>query len=400
MAKIITDENRIKEFLESRYVETVLPSKEKAEEMLSSGRQLTFYLGIDPTGPDIHLGHTTNLFVLKELFQLGHKIVLLIGDFTAMIGDPTDKEAVRRPLTGKEVKENMRTYLDQVRKILSKDSFETKYNGKWYRKMLTEEWLKLTSLFTQQQMVGRDMFQERIKKDKPISLQEFVYPVLQGYDSVAMEVDGEIGGKDQMFNMMVGRDLVNKILGKEKLVITTRLLENLATGKKIMSKSEGQYISLNDSPQEMFGKTMAMPDSAIVPLLAYATELPDSEVDRAQKKLSAGENPRNLKEELAFELVRMYHGEKEAKKAKDEFRKVFSEGQLPEEIKEYKFSGDSIVIVDLLEGSGTVGSRSEAKRLIDEGAVKVNGKTVSGWDYEVERGDVIKVGPRKFVRAV
>lgn len=211
MVKIVTDENRIKEFLDSRYIEAVFPSKEKAAEMLGSGKQLIFYLGIDPTGPDIHLGHTTNLFVLKKLREAGHKIILLIGDFTATIGDPTDKEAARRPLSEKEIKENMRTYLDQVRKILPKGSFETRYNSEWYKKMSTEEWLGITSLFTQQQMVSRDMFQERIKKDKPISLQEFVYPVLQGYDSVAMDVDGEIGGNDQTFNMLAGRDLLRKL---------------------------------------------------------------------------------------------------------------------------------------------------------------------------------------------
>ena len=200
--------------------------------MMISGKQLVFYLGIDPTGPDIHLGHTTNLFVLKKLWGLGHKIILLIGDFTATIGDPTDKEAARRPLTEKEIKENMKTYLDQIHKILPKRSFETRYNSKWYKKMPVKEWLRITSLFTQQQMVSRDMFQERIKKDRPISLQEFVYPVLQGYDSVVMDVDGEIGGNDQMFNMLIGRDLLRKLKSREKIVIATKLLEDPATGKK------------------------------------------------------------------------------------------------------------------------------------------------------------------------
>lgn len=400
MTQIIADENQIKEFLDSRYIEAVFPSKEKAAEMMISGEQLVFYLGIDPTGPDIHLGHTTNLFVLKKLFQLGHKIILLIGDFTATVGDPTDKEATRRPLTDKEIKENMKTYLDQIHKILPRGSFGTKYNSKWYKQMSVEEWLRITSLFTQQQMVSRDMFQERIKKDRPISLQEFVYPVLQGYDSVAMDVDGEVGGNDQTFNMLVGRDLLRKLKGKEKIVITTKLLEDPATGKKIMNKSEGQYISLNDPAPEIFGKTMAMPDSAIMPLFTFATELPDSKVDNTKRRLDGGENPKNLKEELAFELVQMYHGEKEAIRAREEFEKVFAEGQLPEKIEEFKIGSGSMKLTELLKESGLANSISEAKRLIEQKAVSVNDKVVGSWDYEIKKGDVIKVGPRKFVRAI
>jgi len=403
MGEIISDEKKVEEFLDSRYIEEIFPSKDKAKEMLTLGKRLVFYLGIDPTGPDIHLGHTTNLFVLKKLFQLGHRIILLIGDFTATVGDPTDKEATRKPLTDKEIKENMRTYLDQVYKVLPKGVFEVRYNSRWYKKMSLGEWLRITSFFTQQQMVARDMFQERIKKDKPISLQEFVYPVLQGYDSVAMDIDGEIGGRDQMFNMLIGRDLLRKLKGKEKIVITTKLLEDPVTGRKIMNKSEGQYISLNDLPQDMFGKTMAMPDSVILPLFIFVTELPDSEIDRFKMRLEYGENPRNVKEELAYELVRMYYGEKEAERTRREFNKVFSKKQLPESIKERKISElssslKSISILLALKGFGLASSVSEAKRLIKQKAVSVNGKVVKTWDYEVKSGDIVKVGPRKFIR--
>ncbi len=400
MTKIITDKNKITEFLDSRYIEAVFPSKEKAAELMGAGKQLVFYLGIDPTGPDIHLGHSTNLFILKKLWELSHKIILLIGDFTATVGDPTDKEAARKPLTDKEIKENMKTYLDQAHKILPRGSFEAKYNGKWYKKMSVEEWLRITSLLTQQQMVSRDMFQERIKKDKPISLQEFVYPVLQGYDSVAMDVDGEVGGNDQTFNMLVGRDLLRKLGGKEKIVITTRLLEDPLTGKKIMNKSEGQYISLNDPVPEIFGKTMAMPDSAIVPLFSYTTEVSDEKISEAKSRLEKGENPKAIKEELAYELVRMYHGEKEAEKAKEEFKRVFGQGQLPEKIEEFKMGSDSTKLTELLKESGLASSMSEAKRLIEQKAVSVNDKVVESWDYEIKKGDIIKVGPRKFVRAI
>ena len=395
MVKIVTDENKIMEFLNSRYIETVLPSKEKAAEIMGAGKQLVFYWGIDPTGPDVHLGHTTNAFVMKKLAELGHKIILLIGDFTATIGDPTDKEAARKTLTEKEVKENMKTYLNQIGKILPRGSFEVKHNSKWYNKLHYKDWLKITMKFTQQQMIARDMFQERLKKDKPIGMHELDYPMMQGYDSVVMEVDGEVGGNDQLFNMKVGRDLVKEILGKEKIVITTRLLEDPTTGKKIMNKSEGRYISLNDSSEEMFGKTMAMPDSAIVPMFAYATELSDAKISEVKNRLGSGENPKNLKEELAFELTLMYHGEKEAQKAKDNFESVFSEGKLPEEIREIKFAGK---ITELLKVSGIAGSMSVAKQLIDQKAVSVNDHVVTDCDFGVKMGDIIRVGPRKFLK--
>ncbi|MBI2670283.1 MAG: tyrosine--tRNA ligase [Candidatus Yanofskybacteria bacterium] len=387
--------NKIKEFLSSRYIEAVFPSKERVAEMMIAGKRLVFYWGIDPTGPNVHLGHTTNVFVMKKLAELGHKIILLIGDFTATIGDPTDKEAVRKPLTEKEVKENMKTYLEQIHKILSKGSFEVRYNSKWYSKMFYKDWLKVAMKFTQQQMIARDMFQERLKKDKPIGMHEFDYPMMQGYDSVVMNVDGEVGGNDQTFNMLVGRDLVKDFLGKEKIVIATRLLEDPVTRKKIMNKSEGQYVSLNDSAEEMFGRVMAMPDSAILPLFSYATEVSDSKISEIKKRLEGGENPMTVKKELAFELVKMYHDGKTAEKTKENFEKVFSEGRLPEKMEEFKFSGK---IVELLYASGLAGSMSEAKRLIDQKAVYINGHIVTDWEHDVKSGDIVKVGPRRFLR--
>lgn len=400
MAKVINDKNKINEFLNSRYIEAVFPSKEKAVEMMTSGKRLVFYWGIDPTGPDVHLGHTTNAFVMKKLATLGHKIIMLIGDFTAMIGDPTDKEATRKPLTEKEVKENMKTYIDQIRKILSKDSFEVRYNSKWYNKMLYKDWLKVAMKFTQQQMIARDMFQERLKKEKPIGMHEFDYPMMQGYDSVIMNVDGEVGGNDQTFNMLVGRDLVKNFLDKEKIVIATRLLEDPVTGKKIMNKSEGQYVAINQQPDDMFGKIMAMPDSVIVPLFTFTTEVSDEKVAEVKKRLEDGENPMILKKELAWELVRTYHGERVAEKARENFERVFSEGELPEEMQEYKIEGEQAEIIEVLKSSGLGGSATEAKRLIDQKAVRVNDAVVERWDQQVTRGDVIKVGPRRFLKII
>lgn len=399
MAKIITDKNKINEFLNSRYIEAVFPSKERVAEILESGKRLVFYWGIDPTGPDVHLGHTTNIFVIKKLAELGHKIIMLIGDFTATIGDPTDKEAARKPLAEKGVKENMKTYLEQTHKILPKGAFEVKYNSKWYKKMPAEKWLQITSLSTQQQLIGRDMFQERIKKDKPINMQEFIYPILQGYDSVAMDVDGEVGGNDQTFNMLVGRDLLRKLKGKEKIVITTRLLEDPVTGKKLMNKSEGQYIAINQQPDDIFGKVMAMPDSAILPLFSYATEVSDDKIGEVESRLEEGVNPMILKKELALELVRMYHGEKAAERARENFERVFSQGYLPEKIEEFKTSWQ-MSILELLKESGLASSMSEAKRLIEHRAVSINEHIVSDWEYDVKAGDVIKVGPRRFLKII
>lgn len=398
MAKVITNKEKITELF-SRHVAAVFPSRERAEEMLGSGKQLTFYLGIDPTGPDIHLGHTTNLLVLKKLAGLGHKIILLIGDFTAETGDPTDKDATRRTLTAEEIKTNTKTYLEQVTKILPEGSFAVRYNSQWLGKLTFDEIRKLTRRITVQQTIARDMFQKRLADNKPITVEEFLYPLMQGYDSVAMAVDGEIGGTDQTFNMLVGRDLVKNILGKEKIVITTKLLEDPQTKKKLMNKSEGRYISLNDSPSEMFGKTMALPDNAILPVFSYVTELPDQKIAELERRLNGGENPKTLKEELACELVKMYHGEKTAGQARAEFKKVFSEGQPPSELAEFKIGSDSTSIIALLEGWLKI-SASEAKRLIDQNGVKINGQIISGWDREIKPGDIIKAGPRRFVRAV
>ncbi|HEY4506628.1 MAG TPA: tyrosine--tRNA ligase [Candidatus Paceibacterota bacterium] len=395
MSKIVIDRTAVEEFINSRYIEAVFPSKDRVAEIMSSGKQLVFYWGIDPTGPDVHLGHTTNIFVMKKLIELGHKIIMLIGSFTAMIGDPTGKDTARKVLTNKEVKENMSTYINQVQKILPKGSFDVKYNSDWYKKMATEEFLKLTDHITVQQMIARDMFQKRIKEDKPISLREFMYPLLQGYDSVAMKVDGEVGGNDQTFNMMVGRDLAKVMLNKDKIVIATRLLEDPVTARKIMSKSEGQYISLNDSAMDMFGKTMALPDSAILTLFRYATELPENSIGEIKKRLDNGENPKNIKEELAFELVKMYHKEKEALKAKKDFDNVFSEGQTPENMPDIKSLGN---ILETAVSAGIVLSSSEMKRLVEQGAVRINNQVVERWDYEDKPGDVLKVGSHKFYK--
>ena len=378
-----------------RYVQAVFPSLERARQILSSGKKLKFYLGIDPTGPDIHLGHSTNFFVLKKLIELGHEVILLIGDFTALIGDPSGKDAARRALSSEEIEKNMETYLQQALHILPKGQFKLKYNSEWLGKLSFTDVIKLSSHFTQQQMIVRDMFQERLKAERPIYLNEFLYPLAQGYDSVAMEVDGEIGGNDQTFNMLAGRTLSKEMLGKDKIVITTWLLEDPVTKRKIMSKSEGKLISLNDKPTDMFGKVMAMNDSAIIPLFEYTTEVPVEKLEEVKRRLET-ENPIILKKELAFELVRLHHGEKEATKVADEFNQVFSKGELPENIQE--FSGEGKTILDFISENNFVESRSEGKRLLEQKAVKINSETVTDWGQILSKGDTVQVGPRKFAK--
>jgi len=386
-SKVITDQQKIEELL-TRRIEAVFPSKEEANKRLKDGKQLRVYLGIDPTGPDLHLGHTIPLLFLKQLLELGHKPVLVIGDFTARIGDPTGKETARKPLTEKEVKNNMKNYLGQVYKILPKGSFEVKYNSSWLSKMSFEDVVGLASHVTVQQMNTRDMFQERIKNEKPIGIHEFLYPLMQGYDSVAMKIDGEVGGNDQTFNMLVGRDLEKKFLNKDKLVFATKLLVDAESGKK-MSKTEGGLISLSDSPQDMFGKTMkTVPDEMIELVFRLCTEKPAEWIE--DKKRS---EPYDFKKELASELVRMYYSEKESMKAWQEWDRVFTKGELPSEMEEVK----TAKLVELV-GLVTQGSSSSAKILIDQGAVKINGEVKKEWNLTPKEGDVIQIGPKRFVR--
>ena len=393
--KIIIDEEQGRELMERR-LENSFPSKEEVLAKLKSGSKLKVYLGIDPTGPDLHLGHTIPLLFLKQLWKTGHAPVLVIGDFTARIGDPTGKDATRKALTKNEVKDNMKNYLSQVHKILPKGSFEVKYNSSWLSKMSFENVVNLASHVTVQQMIARDMFQERIKDEKPIGLHEFLYPLMQGYDSVAMKIDGEVGGNDQTFNMLVGRDLEKKLLNKDKLVFATRLLVDAESGKK-MSKTEGGLISLSDSAQDIYGKTMrTVPDEMIETVFELCTERDWTWIK--DNKETIKNSPLKFKKELAFELVKMYHGEKESKKAMEEWEKVFSKKEMPSEIQEAP--GEGMKLVDFMTEHALATSSSEAKRLLDQGAVSVNEEVVKEWGCLLKSGDIVRVGSRKFLKVV
>lgn len=387
-----------------RWAGEVYPSKEEFAKALKS-KKLVIYHGVDPTAPQLHLGHSTNYLLLKKLQEAGHRVILLIGDFTAQIGDPTGKSAVRKSLTKKEVLANCKTYKNQAGKILDftsrKNPVKLAFNGKWLEKMTLKDVIKLTANFTHGQMIKRNMFQERISKSQEIYIHEFLYPLLQGYDSVALNVDAEVGGTDQTFNMLVGRDLLKIYKNKEKFVITTPLLENPKTGKKMMSKSEGDFVALNDSPKDMYGKIMAMPDETIVPCFKFCTEVPIAQISDMDERLEAGDvNPRDLKARLAKEITTMYHGEKVAERAEEEFNNVFKNKELPEDILEVKISETKLPILDLLVKTGLVESKSEAKRLVEQKGVKIDNNVEEDWqkDIEIESGMVIKIGKRRFAK--
>jgi len=390
------DEKKIKELL-TRGVENIFPTKKFLEDALKSGKKLTLYLGIDPTGPSLHLGHAISLMKLSHFQALGHKIIMLIGSFTAMIGDPTDKLATRKPLTREQVLKNCENYKKQASALIKFDGenpAELKFNSDWLDKLTFKEIVEIAGNLTVPQLLERDMFQQRLKEGKTIGLHEFLYPLMQGYDSVAMDVNGEIGGNDQTFNMLVGRDLMKSMRGKEKFVLANKLLVD-TTGKK-MGKSEGNMITLDDSAEEMFGKVMSWTDGMIVSGFELCTREPMNVVAAMEKRLSAGENPRDLKLELAAAIVEIYHGEKAAGEAHENFINTFSKKETPDEMLEVVADGGTVTEALIL--AKFVSSKSDARRNVEQGGVKVNGEVVESADAIVKRGDVIQKGKRHFLR--
>ncbi len=398
---VITDEQKIDRLL-TRGVAAVYPTAEKLRELLMSGKRLRLYNGIDPTAPFMHIGHAMQLRKLREFQDLGHEVIMLIGSFTAMIGDPTDKLATRKQLTKAEVLANAATYKKQASKILKfsgSNSAKLMFNDKWLAKMSFADVVDLSSHFTVQQMMERDMFQKRSAEQKPIYLHEFFYPLMQGYDSVAMDVDLEVGGNDQTFNMLAGRTLMREMKQKEKYVLTISLLTN-SDGKK-MSKSEGGIIALNDAPEDMFGKIMAMDDSMIVPYFELTTDLEDDEITAVESAIAGGMNPRDAKMRLAETVVAMYHSAKAAKEAKKHFTQVFSNKEMPDVIPELSMGGRNMTIVDALVEAGFASSNGDAKRLIQEGAVKIDATVISDPMTQVAPqvgGSILQKGKRFFVK--
>lgn len=396
MAKTITTHS-IDEAL-TRGIEALYPSREAVRAALGSGKKLKLYLGIDPTSPHLHLGHAASLLTLSRFQDLGHKVVLLIGDFTARIGDPTDKLSPRQPLTEGDIKKNLKTFKAQAAKMLlfkGANAASIDFNSRWHDTMKFGELIRLAQQFTVQQMIERDMFQKRLKEHKPIGVHEFLYPLMQGYDSVAMNVDGEIGGTDQTFNMLAGRTLMKSLRHKEKFVIANRLLVDPMTGKKL-SKTEGSLVNLDDAPGDMFGKVMALPDGMIASVAELSTRMPMEDIAR----LGATQNPRDAKMVLAYEVVKLYHSEAEAKKARDQFEQQFSKKEIPENIPTLEIAGRSLLPVDVIVRTGVCASKSEARRLVVQGAFEVNSQKITDGKLlrEYSNGDIVRIGKRHIFR--
>jgi len=396
--KINTDPNKIEEFL-TRGVENVYPNKEFVKKLFLSGKKLRIYLGVDPTGPTLHLGHAIQLKKLGELQKLGHEVILLIGDFTAMIGDPTDKAATRKQLTRRQVLNNCKLYKKQAKAFLDFGwgGAKLKYNSKWLDKMNFGDVLNLASKMSVQQMLERDMFKKRMEEGRPIFIHEFLYPLMQGYDSVAMDVDGEIGGNDQTFNMLTGRNLMKEILNKEKFVITSKLLAD-STGMK-MGKTENNGVNLNDDANEMFGKIMSWTDGMMMSAFELCTYTTDEEIEKIRMEMMSGVNPRDIKVRLAKEIVAIYHSKEAADKAEENFVKTFKEGGLPEKIDEVKGVMGKL-ISETAVTAGAVSSKSEYRRLVEEGAVSdaLSGEKITDPNATIKNPTVYKIGKRRFFK--
>ncbi len=376
---VSADEQKIAELL-SRGVENVIP-RDLAEKKLRSGGRLRIYFGIDPTGAKLHLGHTVPLRKLKQFAALGHHVIFVVGSFTAMIGDPSGRDSARAPLSRKDVEKNFKDYKRQAQKVLDLSQVEVRYNHEWLDKVNFEKLVALASNFTVQQMLQRDMFDKRLKEGKPISLHEFLYPLMVGYDSVMLDVDGELGGSDQEFNMLAGRTLQTALKKKDKFVLTTRLIEGL-DGRK-MSKSYDNCVYLDDEPKAMFGKLMSARDDLVPLYLDVCTDL----TPERQKEVVAL-HPKEAKMALAHEIVRMYHSANAADKARTDFDSTFSKGEVPTDMPEITLAGRDLV--DALVAAGIVESKSDYRRLDEAGAIKTLSDDASG--------KVLKVGKHRFVK--
>ena len=379
-----------------RGTDEILPLDE-LKTKLKKNKPLRIKLGMDPTAPDLHLGHTVVINKMKQLQDLGHKIIFLIGDFTGMIGDPTGKNVTRKPLTKEDVLENAKTYQDQIFKILDKEKTTIAFNSAWMSKMSSTEMISLASKHTVARMLERDDFSKRYKGGQAISIHEFLYPLVQGYDSVALRADMELGGSDQKFNLLVGRELQKQANMEPQVILTMPILEGL-DGVQKMSKSLDNYIGIDEDPDSMFGKIMSISDELMWRYLELLSFEPLETIESWKKEVENGENPRNIKFRLAEEIITRFHSNKEAKKAQQNFIDRFAKNQIPEEMDEYTFS-KGLKIANLLKDSDLVNSTSEAFRMIKQGAVKMDGEKINDKDFTPNVGtSVYQVGKRKFAR--
>ena len=374
--------------------------KTKLERSAKSGKPLRIKLGVDPTSPDIHLGHTVVVRKLKAFQDLGHTVIYLIGDFTAMIGDPSGRNVTRPPLSRDEIERNAKTYRDQVLKIIDPDKTEFRYNSEWMSKFDAGDFIKLAARTTVKQILERDDFEKRMNAHQPISLHELLYPLVQGYDSVALEADVELGGTDQKFNLLSGRNLQREYDQEPQVVITTPLLEGL-DGVNKMSKSLGNYIGITEPANEMFGKVMSISDDLMWKYYELLTDLTSSEISNLRSQVDAGENPRNIKVQLAKLIIKDFHSTSDADAAEEDFTRRFVQKEVPDEIEEKQIAGGNYNLAQLLADIGLAASKGEARRLIEQGGVKVNGEkaTAANADIEINHdGVLLQVGKRKFLK--
>lgn len=384
------EKEKIKNLLERNVVELI--EKDHLQKKLEAGKKLRIKLGIDPTGPNLHLGRAVALRKLKEFQDLGHQIILIIGDFTALVGDASDKESERPQLTKEQIRENMKGYKEQIGKILNIKKVEFKYNGKWFKKLKFAEVIKLASLFTVHQLINRRNFKERFETSNIIGSHEFLYPWMQGYDSVMIKADVEIGGTDQLFNLKAGRKLQELYKQKPQDIMTLEMLEG-TDGRK-MATSEGNVINIMDEPTDMFGKIMSMKDEMIVSYFILATDKSLEEIEQIKNK-----DPMNAKKELAYEVVKLYHSEKEAGRAQNNFEKTFQKKELPEDIENFKIEKGG-EFKEILLSNNIVSSTSELRRLINSGAIEFEGEVIKDVHYKIEKPGVVRVGKKKFVKLI
>jgi tyrosyl-tRNA synthetase len=375
--------------------------KAKLERSAKTGKPLRVKLGADPTAPDIHLGHTVVIRKLKAFQDLGHTVIFLIGDFTGLIGDPSGKNTTRPPLTREEILVNAETYKKQIFKLLDPEKTEIRFNSEWFEPIGAAGFIKLASHTTVMQILERDDFDKRMKDNRPIALHELLYPLVQGYDSVALEADVELGGTDQKFNLLMGRNLQREYNQEPQVIITTPLLEGL-DGVQKMSKSLNNYIGIDEAPNEMFGKVMSISDDLMWKYYELLTDMSVDEINVLKMKCESGaENPRNLKVSLATSVIADFHSADAAREAEEEFNRRFVKKEIPDEIEERSIEAGTYKLAELLTDTGLAASKGEAKRLIEQGGVKINGEKASAVNAEVgiDSEDVLfQVGKRKFLR--
>ena len=409
---IITDKEKIEELL-TRGVDEAI-EEEHLRKALLSGKQLRIKFGIDPTASDLHLGHVVVLRKLKQFQDLGHQVIFLIGDFTAMIGDPSGRSETRKMLTEKEIKENMKDYIRQAGKILDFGKIEVRYNNEWYKKKGAMFLFELTSSVTIARAMERDDFKKRMKDDIDVSVLELIYPLMQGYDSVELKADVELGGRDQKFNLLMGRRVQRRYNVPEQDIMTVPLLEGM-DGVKKMSKTYGNYIGLDEKPSEVYGKVMSVPDELMWKYYNLLSDVPLVEIKKMKEDIRFNElNPRDVKAKLAKEIVEMLHNEKEADRAGKEFDKVFKNKERPTEIQEVQVTSNNPPalsagrqggeagkqVTNLLVELGLVLSKTEARRMVEQGGVKIDDKKIDDWKKEIKisNGMVVSVGKRRFAR--